>query len=163
MKTTSWLNLAAIMILGVTLLVQKNKDGKTGSLATTETPGQPRVDSLVGTEESTDVAFTVQTVAEHGKLLFQGVGGEIDGIINPDLHVPVGANVEITLINADGMPHNIFLPDFSAQSSYVAKIRDQTRIAFEVRDHPTGSYMYYCEVPGHRQAGQKGKLVIIQP
>ena len=163
MKITSWLTLAAIMILGVTLMVLKNKEGKAGSVATIETLSQPIVGSPVGTEESTDVTFTLQTVAEHGKLLFQGVGGEIDGIINPDLYVPVGAKVEITLINADGMPHDIFLPDFNAQSSYVAKIGDQTSIAFEVRDHEAGPYVYYCEVPGHRQAGQEGKLVIVQP
>lgn len=161
MKTTSWLILAAItMILGGTLLVQKNKDGKTESIAATETPSQPRDGSPTGTEESTNVAFTLQTVAEDGKLLFQGVGGEIDGMINPDLNVPAGASVEITLINADGMPHNVFLPDFNAQSSYVAKIGDQTRITFEVRDQQAGSYVYYCEVPGHRQAGQEGKLVV---
>lgn len=163
MKIISWLTMAAIMIFAVTLLVQKDKDGKAESVATTETPSQPRDGSPVETKELTVVTFTLQTIAEQGKLLFQGVGGEIDGMINPDLQVPVGANVEITLINADGMPHNIFLPDFDAQSSYVAKIGEQTRIAFEVRDHLAGYYVYYCEVPGHRQAGQEGKLVVVQP
>lgn len=104
--------------------------------------------------------FTLQTIAENGKLLYIGVGGDIDGIINPDLTVKQGDVVRIVLINGDGMPHDLFLPDFNAKTEYVKKIGEQTEIVFEVSDMQPGSYVYYCTVPGHRRAGQEGKLIV---
>ena len=42
-------------------------------------------------------------------------------------------------------------------------IGDETEIIFEVGDMEPGTYVYYCTVPGHRQAGQEGKLVVTKP
>ena len=107
-----------------------------------------------------DAEFTLKTAAEKGKLLYIGVGGEIDGVINPDLVVEPGDVVHIILVNGDGMPHDLFLPDWEVKSDYVTKIGDETEIIFEVGDMEPNTYVYYCTVPGHRQAGQEGKLII---
>ena len=107
-----------------------------------------------------ETVFTLKTIAGDGKLLYIGMGGEIDGSINPDLVVQPGAVVRIVLINGDGMVHDLFLPDFNAKTEYVKKISDQAEIVFEVGDRQPGSYVYYCTLPGHRQAGQEGKLII---
>ena len=107
-----------------------------------------------------ETVFTLKTIAGDGKLLYIGMGGEIDGIINPDLVVQPGAVVRIVLINGDGMVHDLFLPDFNTKTEYVKKISDQAEIVFEVGDRQPGSYVYYCTLPGHRQAGQEGKLII---
>jgi len=109
-----------------------------------------------------DVEFTLQTIAENGKLLYIGVGGDIDGIINPDLVVEPGAVVNIVLTNGDGMVHDLFLPDFNVKTEYVRKLNDRTEMAFEVGDMQAGSYVYYCTLPGHRKAGQEGRLVIVE-
>ena len=164
MKTTFWSITAAILlILGITFFVQTQKNERTDAPAPTEVPSQAAEESNVGSEEAVTVQYTLQTIADGGKLLFQGVGGEIDGLINPDLTVPHGAVVKIVLVNADGMSHNIFLPDFEAESSYVAKIGDQAEVVFETGTAQPGPYVYYCEVPGHRQAGQAGKLIVVKP
>lgn len=109
---------------------------------------------------TTDTIYTLKTIAKGGKLLYEGVGGEIDGVINPDLFVQPGGVVQINLLNGDSMQHDVFFPDFNAKSKYVSKLGDQTQITFGVGDMQPGSYVYYCTVPGHRQAGQEGKLIV---
>jgi len=109
-----------------------------------------------------DAEFTLKTVAEGGKLAYLGVGGEIDDVINPDLVVKPGDIVHVVLMNGDGMPHDLFLQDWDIKSDYVVKIGDQTEVVFEVGDKQPSSYVYYCTVPGHRQAGQEGKLIVAE-
>jgi len=113
--------------------------------------------------KTVDVEFTLKTIAENGKLAYIGIGGEIDDIVNPDLIVQPGAVVRIILVNGDGMPHDLFLPDLDIKTTYVSKIGEQTEIVFEVGDMQPGTYVYYCTVPGHRQAGQEGKFVVVKP
>jgi nitrite reductase (NO-forming) len=107
-----------------------------------------------------DVEFTLKTFAKGGRLGYLGVGGSIDQVENPDLVVPQGAVVRIVLINGDGMPHDLYLPDFDAATSRVSKIGEQTEIVFSVGDAPPGPHVYYCTVPGHRQMGQEGDMQI---
>lgn len=104
--------------------------------------------------------FTLKTIAQNGKLLYIGVGGDIDGLTNPDLVIQPGAVVRIILVNGDGMVHDLFLPDFDIKTEYVRKISDQTEILFETGDMQPGSYVYYCTLPGHRKAGQEGRLIV---
>lgn len=110
--------------------------------------------------EEFDAEFTLETVVDRGKLAFLGIGGAIDGIINPNLVVQPGEVVRVILVNGDGMPHDLLLPDWEVKTDYVSKIGDETEIVFEVGDMQSGSYVYYCTVPGHRQAGQEGKLIV---
>lgn len=106
------------------------------------------------------VEFILVTVSEKGKLLYRGVGGSINGLINPDLHVRTGDVVRIILLNGDGMAHDLVLPDFDVKSAYVMGFDDRTEIVFNVGEALPGSYVYYCTLPGHRSAGQEGLLVI---
>ena len=106
------------------------------------------------------VSFTLHTAVTNGKIVFVGVGGEIDGIVNPNLEVKSGTRLEVTLINGDGMQHDIALPDFAANSSPVRWLGDQTVLTLVVDDDQAGIFPYYCTFPGHRQAGQEGRLVV---
>jgi nitrite reductase (NO-forming) len=45
-----------------------------------------------------DVRFRLQTALAEGKLAFVGVGGDIDGVVNPTLRVPEGAVVQVNLL-----------------------------------------------------------------
>lgn len=121
------------------------------------------VETIAEASNATTLSFTLKTIANNGKLAYIGIGGEIDGVVNPDLVVQVGSVVQIILVNGDGMPHDLFLPDFDTKTDYVTKIGDQTEIVFEVGDIQPDVYVYYCTVPGHRQAGQEGKLIINNP
>lgn len=120
------------------------------------TPVENQSESTV----TVDAEFTIKTIAEGGKLLYIGVGGDIDGIINPDLVVHPGTVVRITLVNGDGMVHDLFIPDLDEKTEYVRKLGEQKEIIFKVGDMQPGSYVYYCTLPGHRKAGQEGKLVV---
>ncbi len=46
----------------------------------------------------------------------KGVGSDIDGVINPDLKVPAGTTVELTLVNGDGMMHDVVIEQFGAHT-----------------------------------------------
>ena len=87
-----------------------------------------------------------------------GVGGEIDGIVNPDLIVQKGDTVHAVLLNGDGLPHDLTFPDLDARTSMVAGKGQETDVTFVVSE--SGTFAYYCTVAGHRQAGQEGKLIV---
>jgi len=105
-----------------------------------------------------DVRYTLRTGMADGRMVFFGEGGEIDGLTNPDLSAAPGQVVEITLINGDGPLHDIVLAELGAESEQIAGVDVQTVISFTAGE--AGTYAYYCSVPGHRQAGMEGKLVV---
>lgn len=105
-----------------------------------------------------NVTFTLKTTFSNGKMAFLGVGGEIDGLLNPDLSVQRSDSVRIVLVNDDGMPHDFAIPDLKAQTSMVSAKGQTTDIIIEIST--AGEYIYYCTVSGHRQAGMEGKLIV---
>lgn len=108
-----------------------------------------------------DVSFTLRTDIGEGKLIFAGQGGRIDGQANPDLKVKVGDVVQITLIDGDGAEHDITLPDFNAQSDKVSRKGGSSIIAF--RADKEGTFTYLCSIPGHKEAGMIGNIVVTNP
>ncbi len=107
--------------------------------------------------------FELVTGSADGKLVYIGVGGEIDGVVNPEIHVPAGSTVRITLVNGDGMAHDLIVPEFDAQTAMVRSKDDTAPIEFLVDATQVGTYAYYCTVPGHRQAGQEGIFTVDEP
>jgi nitrite reductase (NO-forming) len=105
-----------------------------------------------------DVTFTLRTGLAEGKLAFTGVGSTIDGEVNPTLQVEEGDVVQVTLINGDGVLHDIAFPDFNAVSDRVVSTEASTTIVF--RADRRGKFFYFCSVPGHRQAGMEGQLIV---
>jgi nitrite reductase (NO-forming) len=105
-----------------------------------------------------DISFTLQTGIAEGKLVFIGVGGAIDGVINPTLEVSPGAVVQITLVDGDGAQHDIAFPDFNAKSEFVVGQGSSSTLVF--RANKEGAFTYLCTVPGHQQAGMEGKLMV---
>ena len=105
-----------------------------------------------------DVRFTLRTNISAKGMTFLGVGNGIDGQDNPTLQVPLGAVVQITLIDGDGAEHNIAVPDFNANSDHVVAKDASAVIVF--RADKAGTFDYFCTLPGHRQAGMEGKLVV---
>lgn len=105
-----------------------------------------------------DVSYTLKTGFVDGKMAFIGVGGDLDGQVNPDLHAAVGDVVEIVLENGDSVMHNIAVDGLDVLSDDVMVQGEQTRVVFQVTE--AGTLFYYCAVPGHRQAGMEGKLIV---
>jgi nitrite reductase (NO-forming) len=109
------------------------------------------------TEPGKVYAFTLET-ALHNGFAFIGVGGDIDGVVNPQLHVPEGATVELTLVNGDGMEHDWAIEALGIYSEHIVQRGESTVVTF-VADK-SGTFEYLCTVPGHKQAGMYGTFVV---
>ena len=107
------------------------------------------------------VTFRLETGMADGRMAFISGSAGTEGAPNPDLQVKVGDVVEIVLVNGDNVQHNIALPEVKAQSTDVLKKGEETRIVFTAERE--GVYPYYCTIPGHRQAGMEGKLIVGNP
>src|SRR3546814_14559944 len=66
-----------------------------------------------------DVSFTLSTEISEGRLVFVGDAGAIKDQVNPELKVPEGSVVAITVINGDGAMHDVAVPAFNAQSDHL--------------------------------------------
>jgi nitrite reductase (NO-forming) len=105
-----------------------------------------------------DVTVTLTTGIAAGKLVFIGVGGDIDGVINPDLHFQPGQVVQLVLINGDGTQHDLIAPDVGAATDIVTELGASTATVFQVGEE--GTYDYWCSLPGHRAAGMEGSIIV---
>ena len=91
-------------------------------------------------------------------MVYIGVGGSIDGKVNPVLTAAEGQVVELTLINGEGAEHDIVFPDQNAKSPRVTGKGSSTTIAF--RATKSGDFIYFCSVPGHQLAGMQGQFIV---
>jgi nitrite reductase (NO-forming) len=105
-----------------------------------------------------DTSFTLRTDVGPEGLVFVGVGGTIEGQTNPRLIVPEGAVVQITMVNGDGALHDVVVPDFGGASEQIASKGSSSTFVFKA--DKAGQFPYFCSVPGHRQAGMEGLLVV---
>ncbi len=105
-----------------------------------------------------DVTITLRTDIADGKLVYVSESGPTRGEVNPELRVPEDAVVQINLINGDGAVHDIAIPEFDAASSEISGKGAATGIVF--RATKSGTFEYYCTLPGHKAAGMVGKLIV---
>ncbi|MFW6053335.1 MAG: multicopper oxidase domain-containing protein, partial [Persicimonas sp.] len=87
---------------------------------------------------------------------YKGVSGDIDGEINPDLKVDKGDTVKVTLINKENMAHDFAVEGPDLKSESLMKVNERTTLEFTAESNDT----YFCSIPGHRQAGMEGKIVV---
>lgn len=120
------------------------------------------------TEEATEfeviepqiVEFTLMTqIGGDPAMAFVGVGGDIDGVINPELVVNQGDTVRITIINGDAVLHDFKLDEFNVYSGQL--LSDEQTVTMEFVANQAGDFTYYCSVPGHREIGMHGLLRVI--
>jgi nitrite reductase (NO-forming) len=105
-----------------------------------------------------DANYTLRSGIAEGRMVYIGVGGAIDGKVNPILTASEGQVVQLTLINGEGAEHDIVFPDQSAKSPRVTGKGASTTIAF--RASKAGDFIYFCSVPGHQLAGMQGQFIV---
>ena len=105
-----------------------------------------------------DAKYTLRSGIAEGRMVYIGVGGAIDGKVNPVLTAAEGQIVQLTLINGEGAEHDIVFPDQDTKSPRVTGKGASTTIAF--RATKSGDFVYFCSVPGHRQAGMEGQFTV---
>jgi nitrite reductase (NO-forming) len=109
--------------------------------------------------QSDQAGYVLTTGLKDGKLAFIGVGGDIEGVANPDLKVQPGQSVTITVIDGEGAPHDIFFPIIDAKSERVTQSGKSTTVTFTAPPED-GAFQYYDTVPGHAEAGMSGYLLV---
>jgi nitrite reductase (NO-forming) len=103
------------------------------------------------------VEFTLRTqIGGDPVMAFVGVGGTIDGVVNPELVVNLGDTVRLTIINGDPTLHDLRLDEFGVNSGQL--LSDEQTVTMEFTADKAGDFTYYCSVPGHRQIGMEGLL-----
>jgi nitrite reductase (NO-forming) len=129
-----------------------------GNAIAAEPTSAPNVEVAASQPGGGSVEYTLEGGLIDGMMMFVGKGGEIDGKMNPGLKADPGNTVKITLINVDGAQHNIQIDEFNAKSPDVTGQGNSVTVEF-VADKE-GTFAYYCSIPGHRQAGMEGKLIV---
>jgi len=119
-----------------------------------------RNDRSITNEQDPTITFTLQTETEDGCFYYRDVGGEIDGVINPDRNVLPGTTIRVILLIGDNLPHAIYSPNSYAKSDQWMHEGDHIELTFHINENISGKYAYYCTIPGHRQLGQEGLLII---
>ncbi len=72
--------------------------------------------------------------------------------------VDAGSTVRLTLKNSGNVSHNLMIDDSDVATTLVSP-GDSETIDFTVPDE-AGTYEFYCSVPGHKEAGMEGTLVV---
>ncbi|HNQ98466.1 MAG TPA: cupredoxin domain-containing protein [Trueperaceae bacterium] len=97
-------------------------------------------------DQEPTVEFTLHGGIGTAGFQFTGVGGDIDGVVNPDLNVKVGDVVKVTIIS-DGMEHDFVIDDLGVKSESVMGAELSVSVVFTVTE--AGTFTYYCSTPGH--------------
>lgn len=110
-------------------------------------------------ETGVTVEYTLKTVMGlTPPMAFMGVGGEIEGVINPTLKANAGDRIKITLINGDPIEHDLVIDEFGGHRAHVMAQNEE--VTFEFLADRAGTFKYYCSIPGHQQIGMEGLLEI---
>ena len=115
-------------------------------------------------DESTTSAAEETTSSAEGS---SGGGGTIDvaaaedgslAFTETELTASAGPNT-IEFDNPSDVPHNVYVEDDSGE--VVAETETVTGDATSASaDLDAGSYVFYCDVPGHREGGMEGTLEV---
>ena len=103
--------------------------------------------------------FTLRSGIAEGRMVFLGVGGDINGQVNPTLKVHEGEAVQINLVNGEGAEHDIVVDQYGVRTGRVVGKGASSSLFFTASK--TGEFSYYCSVPGHREAGMEGRIDVI--
>jgi nitrite reductase (NO-forming) len=104
-------------------------------------------------------SFTLRSGIAEGRMVYIGVGGDIDAKVNPMIMVHEGETVQINLINGEGAEHDIFVDQYAARSDRVLGKGASSTLSFTA--DKTGEFVYFCSIPGHREAGMEGRIQVI--
>ncbi|WP_257669943.1 PVC-type heme-binding CxxCH protein [Parapedobacter tibetensis] len=88
---------------------------------------------------------------------YTGIGGDIDGRMNPVLRAKKGERVKVSLINGELMAHDIVLEKAGVKSETMLEEGDTTSVIFKAMEDD----IYYCSLPGHQMV-MRGQFKIVE-
>ena len=116
-------------------------------------------DPVSGVSYHNPRTFTLRTGIASGRMVYLGVGGDIDGQVNPTLMVHEGELVQVNLINGEGAEHDVVIDQYAARSSIVVGKNASSTFSFTAGK--VGEFAYFCSIAGHRQAGMEGLIQVM--
>ncbi len=121
---------------------------------------QPAQADQAGANYVPGLRYTLRSGIADGRMVYIGVGGTIDGQVNPVLSAAEGQVVQVTLMNGEGAEHDVAFADqgATAKSPRISGKGASTNIAFIAGK--AGDYIYFCTVPGHQLAGMQGQFLV---
>jgi nitrite reductase (NO-forming) len=152
------LGMRGLVLVGVAEALEENVNSLAANPAADDVAAEAVQSASASTSSAQTVAYTLESAMVDGKMVFIGKGGEIDGQINPDLTASAGDTLTITLFSGEGALHNFALDEFNVLSEDV--MGQGSSVVVEFTADMEGTFAYYCAVPGHRQAGMEGELII---
>ena len=96
--------------------------------APTPTSPSPPAAAMAHGDMHAPTIFTLRSGIAQGRMVYIGVGGDIDGKVNPMLSVHEGETVQIHLINGEGAQHDIVVDQYAARTNLVLNRRKQHAI-----------------------------------
>lgn len=103
--------------------------------------------------------YILTTEFVNGNMSFMGVGGEINGILNPTLVAEAGETVTVTLVNGGWGKHDIYFPDLKVGTKEVTEKGETASVVFKVPDQET-ELEYHDSVAHHAELGMLGVLQV---
>lgn len=76
---------------------------------------------------------------------------------NPTLYVHKGDVVNVTLTNTGMEPHDFTLQGYNLKTKVLSSGQSDSII---FKADMTGTFTYYCSVPGHKDIGMEGQFVV---
>jgi len=110
-------------------------------------------------EERVNKEFILTTILHEGKPAFLGVGGEINGQINPTLTARPNDRVRIVLINGSTGKHQIVISGTNGKSGIVSKPKQITAVTFLAPATP-GTLEYWDGLQNSSLLQMKGQILI---
>ena len=143
---------AALVALALGLAACGDDDDDSGEPAATSTP------AATATTPATPVPTETTDTTASGGATTVDVAADPSGqlVFDPtELSAPAG-DITLDLTNDSAVPHNIAVDGAEGVSD---TIQDGGTADLTV-NLPAGTYEYYCDVPGHREAGMVGTLTV---
>lgn len=106
-------------------------------------------------KEAATAVVTLKASMADGKMVYLDEHGKA----NPTLHAKVGDVVEVHLSVDAAVMHDFAVPDLHVHSAHAGKPGEVVVVRFKA--DKAGTFDYYCTLPGHREAGMAGKLVVV--
>jgi nitrite reductase (NO-forming)/hydroxylamine reductase len=103
--------------------------------------------------------YILTTSIVDGTPVFLGVGDEINGVSNPELHAAPGETITVTLINGGEGKHQLVFNGINAQTEVVSAKGDRSSVTFTV-PNTSVELEYEDGVEAYAAIGMKGKLIV---
>lgn len=157
-------NFVVGVLIGITVLVFAVLPVRIEFVATNQAAAQETTHTnnpvLIAQVEARVVDFTLRTVlGGTPAMAYVGVGGDIDGVVNPELIVNLGDTVRLTVINGDAVLHDLKIDEFNVNTGEM--LEDEQTVVVEFVASQIGVFNYYCSIPGHQQIGMEGVLRVV--